>query len=131
MNDRKIIDPSMREMLKSILAPAQESPSGELISKATFANSFPVFRGHFPDHPILPGFFHILCTIHILEEYKQTRYRLLEIQQCRFKSPISPGETVTFLIRTESREKETLVSCQLTASSEKKSSLRFRLIKMP
>jgi len=64
-----------------------------------FNASHPIFAGHFPEHPIVPG----ACMVQIAEELAETTYghpvRFANIRNLRFNHPITPGQEVTITIR--------------------------------
>ncbi len=67
--------------------------------------SHPVFGGHFPERPILPG----VCSIHLIKECvgmatgREQRY--VSITQCKFTGMVDPGLnnrlTVRFSLKRE------------------------------
>jgi 3-hydroxymyristoyl/3-hydroxydecanoyl-(acyl carrier protein) dehydratase len=77
--------------------PVRECAPGVLEAEFLFSTGCPVFSGHFPDKPILPGIAQITavaCTA--------GRGRLLPvrgIERCKFLRPVLPGETL--VIRVE------------------------------
>jgi len=67
--------------------------------------SHPVFGGHFPERPILPG----VCSIHLIKECvgmaTGCEQRYVSILQCKFTGMVDPGLnnrlTVRFAIKQE------------------------------
>lgn len=64
-----------------------------------FDASHPIFAGHFPEHPIVPG----ACLVQIAEELISTTeahpVRFAAIRNLRFNYPITPDQEVTITIR--------------------------------
>lgn len=58
-----------------------------------------VFRGHFPDYPILPG----VCSVQIVREcaeaYAGRKLAIRRVRLCRFTSPIRPDEVTDLQVR--------------------------------
>lgn len=55
--------------------------------------SHPVYKGHFPGHPVLPG----VCTLQIVRECLNRatgrRFRYAAIRECKFLGMVVPGES--------------------------------------
>ncbi len=92
-----------------------EYDSTSLVTEKHIPEDLDIFKGHYPDHPILPGV--LLCEALfqtgamlialLLKETQDTRSGvpvLTRIEGARFKRPVGPGDT----IRMEVRIKENL-----------------------
>ena len=53
--------------------------------------SHPVFAGHFPGHPVIPGVFMIQTITEILSDFLQMELILKELSNVKFLSPIDPA----------------------------------------
>lgn len=64
-----------------------------------FNASHPIFSGHFPEHPIVPG----ACIVQIAEELAALTYghpiRFTAIRDLKFRQPITPDQEVTISIQ--------------------------------
>ncbi|MGB0717446.1 MAG: 3-hydroxyacyl-ACP dehydratase FabZ family protein [Phycisphaerae bacterium] len=81
-----------------------ESSDDRMVTKRFIDPSLDVFRGHYPDRPVLPGIF--ICescfqTGALLIAHRQGSYGtdqgvpvLTRIQDARFKRMVKPGETL-------------------------------------
>ncbi len=59
-----------------------------------FAASQPVFAGHFPGHPILPGVFQLEMARVAAEAVAGSTMVVREIVKAKFRRPIRPEETI-------------------------------------
>ena len=62
--------------------------------------TFPLFKGHFPGSPVLPG----VCILQIFKELAETELtvgtplRYNEIKQCKFLQPIAMAKSVDLTV---------------------------------
>ncbi len=67
--------------------------------KIRFNAMHPIFAGHFPGHPIVPG----ACLVQIAEELAEIIYgypiRFTAIRDLKFRQPITPDQEVTICIQ--------------------------------
>jgi len=85
--------------MKSSIAAAQLSgplveADGRAIFEFRFAADDPVFAGHFPGNPILPGVFQLELTRLAAETVLKCPLVVREVSKAKFRLPISPGETL-------------------------------------
>jgi 3-hydroxyacyl-[acyl-carrier-protein] dehydratase len=74
----------------------------------------PVFSGHFPEQPVVPGVFMIQMIIEILSDYLQEEVILKELRNVKFLSFIDPGINQILEVKLEITE-EYQHSCHVTA----------------
>lgn len=64
-----------------------------------FDASHPIFAGHFPEHPIVPG----ACIVQIAEELAALTYgcpvRFTAIRDLKFRQPIAPDQEIMISIQ--------------------------------
>lgn len=74
-------------------------PDGAHAFEFNFSPSDPVFAGHFPHRPILPGIFQ-LEIVRMAAEWVQNRPLAVgEIAKAKFQRPILPGETLKLSLK--------------------------------
>lgn len=59
-----------------------------------FPMSDPVFTGHFPGRPILPGIFQLELARNMAEKVLGCELAVREIVKAKFQQPVLPNETV-------------------------------------
>ena len=64
-----------------------------------FNASHPIFSGHFPEHPVVPG----ACIVQIAEELATLTYghptRFVAIRDLKFRQPVTPDQDITISIQ--------------------------------
>lgn len=72
---------------------------GEVVAEVDIAPDAPVFQGHYPGFPILPGVFTLEAvhrTVHRhAAETGAAPPRLAQVRSARFAAPVLPGDTLT------------------------------------
>lgn len=72
-------------------------------AQRVFAEDDPIFKGHFPGHPVLPGVLAIealaqtgalLVNLSLNKTAKETLFYFMSIESSKFRSMILPGNTV-------------------------------------
>jgi 3-hydroxymyristoyl/3-hydroxydecanoyl-(acyl carrier protein) dehydratase len=94
-------------MRDSIAAARISGPRRQADGAAVFEFRFgaddPVFAGHFPAHPLLPGIFQLEMTRAAAEWALQCALALREVSKAKFQRPILPAE----IVRVELKWSET------------------------
>ena len=85
----------------------QPNPDGTTIFEFRFGADDPVFAGHFPGRPILPGVFQLELVRVAAELVLKSTMAVCEIRKAKFQRPILPGETVRLALKL-SGETDTL-----------------------
>jgi len=81
-----------------------------------FPNDLPVFQGHFPGMPLLPGIFQIEMVRYALEKGTGRKYRVKSIKKTKFTDQILPDCPVTIDITMDMKDKELKVKATLTSN---------------
>lgn len=73
----------------------QSNPDGYVIR---FNPAHPIFSGHFPEHPVVPG----ACIVQIVEELAALNngypVHFAAIRDLKFRQPITPDQEITISI---------------------------------
>jgi 3-hydroxyacyl-[acyl-carrier-protein] dehydratase len=90
-------------MRDSISAARISGPTAQVDGASLFEFNFkptdPVFAGHFPNRPILPGIFQ-LEMVRMAAEWLQNRpFTIQEIAKAKFQRPVLPGETLKLSLK--------------------------------
>jgi 3-hydroxyacyl-[acyl-carrier-protein] dehydratase len=93
-----------------------------------FAPDEPIFQGHFPGRPILPGVFQIEMARMAAEWATGRRLAIREIDKAKFVRPVLPGETIRLALRLEAREEGLIASASLSIGGEPAGEARLKLV---
>lgn len=78
---------------------------GTCVGERVISTSDPVFRGHFPDHPVYPGVLlletmgQLACCLASLMRGGRADVRALKIHNATFQTEVRPGASLTILAR--------------------------------
>jgi 3-hydroxyacyl-[acyl-carrier-protein] dehydratase len=86
---------NMRDtILAARLGEPHTDASGATTAGFRFEADVPVFAGHFPGNPLLPGVFQLEMTRVVAEMVLGGTLAIREVIKAKFTSPIVPGEVV-------------------------------------
>ncbi len=103
-----------------LVTSVEELSPGENIRAAFFASpEMDIFRGHFPEEPILPGVYSIECMAQAVDILLMSTVRyagktplLLGVDKVSFRKKILPGDTLEIRANIISEQKEKgIVTC--------------------
>ena len=103
-----------------LVTSVEELSPGENIRAAFFASpEMDIFRGHFPEEPILPGVYSIECMAQAVDILLMSTVRyagktplLLGVDKVGFRKKILPGDTLEIRANIISEQKEkAIVTC--------------------
>lgn len=72
----------------------------ETTTRWRFAADHPVFAGHFPGQPIVPGALLLDRVVHHVAEQHAADGQVVVIEQAKFLRPVGPDETVDLDLQT-------------------------------
>lgn len=82
----------------------EASPSGTTLTVRMDAQ-LDVFKGHFPDFPLLPGVAQIDFAVRYARQYLAVDGEFAGMDAIKFQDPILPGSTVTLTLEWARRKK--------------------------
>ena len=103
-----------------LMTSVEDLSPGENIRAAFFASpEMDIFRGHFPEEPILPGVYSIECMAQAVDILLMSTVRyagktplLLGVDKVGFRKKILPGDTLEIRANIISEQKEkAIVTC--------------------
>ncbi|HVU07696.1 MAG TPA: hypothetical protein VHG89_04040 [Verrucomicrobiae bacterium] len=107
-------------MLESIAAARKSGPlpqaDGANLFEFHFGADEPVFAGHFPGRPILPGIFQLEMARMAAENVLRCRLSVREIIKAKFLSPVLPGETIRLSLKWNNHDGGIRVSVEFFAA---------------
>jgi 3-hydroxyacyl-[acyl-carrier-protein] dehydratase len=69
---------------------SNEQPNG-FSTTIRFFPDHPVFKGHFPGHPVTPGVILLQLVQELIEHHLKKRIRLVELPNCKFLAVVNPN----------------------------------------
>ena len=86
---------TMRESVATARISGPEGmPDGAVVFEFRFGADDPMFAGHFPTHPLLPGIFQLEMVRAAVEWVLICRLGVREVSRAKFQRPIYPAEIV-------------------------------------
>lgn len=66
----------------------------------------PVYQGHFPEHPVVPGVCLLQLIKECVEDIRQQKLQVTQVSSCKFLSAINPIETPHISVALTFKETE-------------------------
>lgn len=100
---------------------SNEVSDNEINTKISFNMDHPVFEGHFPGNPIVPGVVQVQILKDLLEQVLDKRIFLNHTKSIKFLNVINPLEVgvVNFEIKFSPHQLENDISIQCVVKNEK------------
>ena len=96
---------SMRDSVDAArISGPQTDSNGGVLFEFRFEADDPVFAGHFPGHPLVPGIFQLEMTRAAAEWVLDCSLAVREISKAKFQRPMLPGETVKLALKWSASE---------------------------
>ena len=106
----------------------QRHDDGSYSAVITFDPVFTGFDGHFPGNPVVPAVCQ-LSAVEVLAHLALGRQdlQLATISLMKFRSPLLPNDTATFIFRI-SREENTITVKADVSTPKQKNAAKFKLV---
>ena len=88
-------------------------------AKFCFAPSLSLFRGHFPDNPLLPGVMQVEMAHLAMVRITGANYRIVGVKKAKFTGQVFPGDQITVRLAAKDREDYLQVRAQLSVGEKK------------
>jgi 3-hydroxyacyl-[acyl-carrier-protein] dehydratase len=86
----------------------------------------PVFAGHYPGFPVLPGVYLIELVSQVVRASQGDRCELVTLDRCRFLSPVAPGDELRIEVSMSHRDGELRCAATVATAHGRASELRLR-----
>lgn len=84
-----------------------ESADGKMTAVFSFPPAFAGFQGHFENNPVLPGICKIQAVMAMHDKAHGGEFRLKEVTQAKYFSPVGPEQQVTVQCESKQSDKNT------------------------
>lgn len=105
----------VREALESAVP---GSALGEVSARFVFGSDLPLFSGHFPGDPVLPGVLQIEMVRAVLDVSRGLRHRIVHVRSAKFKRKVEPGEGIDVALTSRDEAGEVRVKATLSVGDE-------------
>ena len=105
---------------------SQQSEGGKVSARISFDRSHPIFEGHFPGHPVVPGVCMIQITREVMEVEVGEKLRITHGDNIKFLSIINPNEHKDVDIQITFTEESGLFKVNATLLSGEVTFFKFK-----
>src|SRR6185295_11713840 len=99
-------------ILTALINGPNHQPDGTTSFQFRFPATDPVFTGHFPGYPLLPGIFQIEMVRFATESVLENALDIREIVRAKFLRPILPEETIRLSLKLS--EEDSIIQARAT-----------------
>ncbi len=93
-------------------------PDGSFTFEFRFRAEDPVFAGHFPGHPIVPGVFQLEMARRATELALGRRLAVREVSKAKFQRPIRPDELVRLDLKWSEKDGSILARARFSVGAQ-------------
>jgi 3-hydroxyacyl-[acyl-carrier-protein] dehydratase len=101
-----------------------ESTNGTLLAEIKINAAHPLFNGHFPDSPVMPGVVQLQMVKDILSHWLGRPLKLKAIRTCKFLEVLNPQQHAAIMISIKVKENNVM---EVSAFGESGDSVFFKL----
>lgn len=106
-----------RDIEQSLISWGSDSEPRTLSAKFCFDASLEVFKGHFPEMPLLPGVMQIEMVRFLVEKGTGHAHRILRIKKAKFIGQVLPGDQIDLTVRVAMQEGALRVKAKLVVNN--------------
>jgi len=108
----KTIVQDVTQACKKVITPTPHTHTGSF----TFDAGLPVFKGHFPGHPIVPGIYLLECASRTFQRGEGKGMRVVQVKQAKFMAPVHPPCEIRVSVSGEFTGELWKVDCEIYQS---------------
>ena len=82
------------DVLGALRSVAPLAGPGSFCAEFCFDPALPVFKGHFPGRPMVPGILEIEAARCAAESFTGKRYEILRVDKAKFTVAVTPGDVM-------------------------------------
>jgi len=113
-------------LLHDFYSIATFTADGPKVSASISINSaHPVFKGHFPNHPVTPGVCMMQIIKELAEKWAECSLVLKKARNVKFMAIINPDNHPNIQVELDVEEEDGLLSIKSTTSFEDTTALKF------
>ncbi len=113
-------------LLHDFYSIAAFTADGPKVSASISINSaHPVFKGHFPNHPVTPGVCMMQIIKELAEKWAECSLVLKKARNVKFMAIINPDNHPNIRVELDVEEEDGLLSIKSTTSFEDTTALKF------
>lgn len=100
--------------------------TGKVQSEIELNAAHDIFKGHFPDNPVVPGVCLIQISKEMLEKSLNTSTHLIQSSQVKFLAVVDPRVDAVLKVAIETKEQDGLISANAVISAGEKVFFKFK-----
>ncbi len=111
----------------ALISGPQPTAGGRVILEFRFRPDDPLFAGHFPGRPVLPGVFQLEMARFAAEAALNCSLAVREISKAKFLRPITPGEAVRVELKLSAEDSTIQVRAHFSVDGQRAGESVLRL----
>ncbi|MCG3166933.1 MAG: hypothetical protein POELPBGB_02716 [Bacteroidia bacterium] len=102
------------------------SEPGKFLAEIELNATHDIFKGHFPDNPVVPGVCLMQISKEMLEKSLNVTTHLIQSPQVKFLTVVDPTVDAVLNVALETKEQEGLISANAVISAGEKVFFKFK-----
>lgn len=102
------------------------SETGKVQAEVGLNAAHAIFKGHFPDNPVVPGVCLIQISKEVLEKSLNTTTQLVQSSQVKFLAVVDPTVVSVLQVAVDTKEQDGLISANAVISAGEKVFFKFK-----